>query len=189
MKVPVLGRNLPNCITAARMVGALCLIPIPPLSPAFYGLHALAGVTDALDGWAARRMGCASALDAKLDSLADLAFYGVTLAKLLPALWAALPHEIWYAAAAVLALRLSAYLAAAARGRGFASLHTPMNKLTGAAVFLLPYGISLPVAIPLCWATCAIAAAASGEELWMYLGGRTDRTAGRSIFERSGGKL
>lgn len=163
--------NLPNCITAARMIGTLCLIPVQSLSPAFYGLYTLTGLTDVLDGWIARKMGSASQLGAKLDSLADLIFYAMMLIKIFPILRTRLPVEIWYTVAVVLLLRLSAYLVAAVKFRKFASLHTYMNKLTGAAVFCVPYVISLPFAVPFCWAACGIAVIASGEELLIHLRG------------------
>lgn len=166
-----IAMNLPNCITAARMIGTLCLIPVQSLSPAFYGLYTLTGLTDVLDGWIARKMGSASQLGAKLDSLADLIFYAMMLIKIFPILRTRLPVEIWYTVAVVLLLRLSAYLVAAVKFRKFASLHTYMNKLTGAAVFCVPYVISLPFAVPFCWAACGIAVIASGEELLIHLRG------------------
>lgn len=180
-------QNLPNCITAARMIGALCLVPIRPLSPLFDGLYALAGFTDVLDGWLARRIKAESDFGAKLDSIADLLFYGAMLAKLLPTLRAVLPVEMEYAVTAVLALRLSSHLAAAVRYRKFVPLHTFGNKLAGAAVFCVPFVISLPFTVPGCWAVCALAFIASGEELWMHLCGRTD-CAKINISERGGEK-
>ena len=67
-------RQLPNYITALRMVGSVCLIFIRPLSPLFFGVYTLAGITDALDGYIARKTHTASAFGAKLDSAADLLF-------------------------------------------------------------------------------------------------------------------
>lgn len=177
--------NLPNCITAARVIGTLCLLPVQPLSPVFYGLYTLTGFTDVLDGWAARKTGSVSEFGAKLDSLADLIFYAVMLIKIFPILLMELPVEIWYAVAAVLVLRLSAYLAAAVKYRRFAALHTYMNKLTGAAVFCVPYVISLPLMVSVCWVVCAVAFIASGEELLIHLRRRTDCGTVKSIFERN----
>lgn len=176
--------NLSNCITAARMIGTLCLIPVQPLSPAFYGLYTLTGLTDVLDGWIARKMGNASELGAKLDSIADLIFYAVMLIKTFPILWIRLPVEIWYAVAMVLLLRLSAYLAAAIKYRRFASLHTYMNKLTGAAVFCVPYVIALPFAVPFCWAACGIAVIASREELLIHIRNKTYEQNRKTIWRK-----
>lgn len=174
--------NVPNYITALRIVGTLCLLFPHPRAPMFFVLYTLTGFTDVLDGWVARRMGCASAFGAKLDSIADLIFYAVMLFKFLPVLWATLPVGIWYAVATILVLRLSAYLVAAVKYRRFASLHTYMNKLTGAAVFAVPYVISLPCAVPVCWAICAVAALASGEELLLHLCSPTYPATAKSLI-------
>lgn len=86
-----------NCITGLRMLGTLVLLGLVPLSPAFYGVYALTGVTDALDGWVARKTGTASPLGARLDSCADLLFYAVMIGKLFPVLYEVLPQAIWLA--------------------------------------------------------------------------------------------
>src|ERR1700759_4899689 len=66
--------NLPNVITFAR----LCAVPVAiwlvlrnQLALTF-GLFVVAGVSDAIDGWLARRRG-GSAIGAMLDPLADKA--------------------------------------------------------------------------------------------------------------------
>ena len=92
--------------------------------------------------------------------------------KLLPILWQLLPGAFWALLGAVLLIRLSAYGVAARRYGRFAALHTYMNKLTGAVVFLLPYVLRLPFAPAWCWAVCGVAALASTEELLIHaLGG------------------
>ena len=161
--------NLPNCITVLRMAGTLCLLFLRPLSTGFFVFYTLSGLTDVLDGWLARRTGTASCFGAKLDSIADLLFYTVVLVRIVPFLWLSLPREVWYAVGVVLILRLSAYLATAVRSRRFASLHTWLNKLTGAAVFLIPYVLFLPLAPLFCFAVCGIAAVAALEELLIHL--------------------
>ncbi|MGM9662153.1 MAG: CDP-alcohol phosphatidyltransferase family protein [Oscillospiraceae bacterium] len=163
------GLNAANCVTALRIAGALCLLFLQPLSGAFFAVYTLTGLTDALDGWLARRTGTAGAFGARLDSIADLLFYGAMLLRVFPALCRLLPAQLWCAAAGVLFLRLSAYLIAAAKYRRFAALHTYLNKLTGAAVFLLPYTLSAPWSAGYGWAVCALAAAAALEELAIHL--------------------
>ena len=164
--------NLPNCVTVLRIAGTLCLLFLRPLSPWFFVFYTLSGLTDVLDGWLARRTGTASGFGAKLDSIADLLFYAVVLVRIVPLLWLRLPQEVWYAVGAVLILRLSAYLAAAVKYRRFASLHTWLNKLTGVAVFLIPYVLFLPFAPLFCLSVCGIAATAALEELLIHLCGK-----------------
>lgn len=165
--------NVPNGITLLRMAGTLCLLFLRPLTPLFFVLYTFTGLTDVLDGWTARRMGAVSEFGAKLDSMADLAFYAVVLIKLFPILWGMVPAGIWYAVAAILVLRLSSYLVAAVKYRKLASLHTYLNKLTGAAVFLIPYLLTTGYAALYCWVACAVAAAASWEELVIHLRSQT----------------
>jgi cardiolipin synthase (CMP-forming) len=66
-------KSLPNALSATRLV---LLVPLWVL--AFRGeiaavgwLLVVAGATDVLDGWLARRLGATSAFGAQLDSLAD----------------------------------------------------------------------------------------------------------------------
>ena len=82
-----------------------------------------------------------------------------------------LPGEIWYAVGAILLIRLMAYGIAAAKYHRFASLHTWLNKLTGGAIFLLPYVLSWSGGIGYSWGVCLIAFAASAEELAIHLFG------------------
>ena len=84
-------------------------------------------------------------------------------------LWQTLPVGIWYAVAAVVLLRLAAYAAAAIKFHRFAALHTRLNKLTGGAVFLLPYVLAVSTGVLYCWAVCILALAAAAEELAIHL--------------------
>lgn len=161
--------NIADTITASRIAGSLCLIFLSPGSLGFFAVYTLTGLTDALDGWLARKTGSASPFGARLDSIADLLFYTVMLIRLMPLLWAALPVQIWYAVAGILLLRLSAYCVAAVKYRRFASLHTWLNKLNGGAVFPLPYILAVSSGVAYSWALCALAGAASLEELLIHL--------------------
>ena len=176
--------NMADTITSARMVFALFLLFIPPRSIGFFAVYTLAGLTDALDGWLARKMGLVSEFGARLDSMADLLFYGVLLLRLFPVMWQVLPVTIWYAVVVILILRLAAYAVAAIRYHRFASLHTWLNKLTGGAVFLLPYVLALSTGITYSWMVCALAFAASLEELGIHLYWREYRADRKSIFNR-----
>lgn len=85
------ARHLPNALTGLRLV----LAPVLPwlLWSGHYrtalGLALVAGATDALDGWLARRHGWTSRLGGLLDPVADkamlgLAVFGLWLAAMLP---------------------------------------------------------------------------------------------------------
>ncbi len=162
-------KNIPNFITAARIIGTICLLFLDALSIPFYTVYTLAGISDVLDGWTARKLKVSSEFGAKLDSMADLLYYFVMAIKILPLLITKLSSEIWIAVGIILCLRLSSYLIAACKYKRFASLHTYMNKLTGAGVFLIPYTILVPIFIPFCAILSVIAGIASGEELLIHL--------------------
>ena len=164
-------RVLPNIISCFRLFGTVALLLTDPLSAYFYVIYTLCGISDVLDGTIARATGNTTELGAKLDSIADILFYTVMLIKILPLLINALPGWIWYIVAAVIAVRIMAYIVAAVKYRRFASLHTYLNKLTGALIFTVPYffygdgrfvfAISMTV--------CVVAGIASLEELGIHL--------------------
>lgn len=126
------------------------------------------------DGSIARATGNTSELGAKLDSVADMLYYAVMLVKILPHLVRRLPEWIWYVVALVIAIRVLSYVIAAVKYRRFASLHTYMNKLTGALIFTVPYffygeatfGFAISLSV------CIVAGLASTEEVFIHLNAR-----------------
>ena len=165
--------NTADTVTSVRIIASLLLLFLPLRSARFIAVYTITGLTDALDGWLARKTGTASDFGARLDSVADLLFYGIVLFRLIPVLWQVLPVEIWYVVAAIVLVRLAAYAAAAVRYHQFAALHTWLNKLTGAGVFLLPYVLTLSTGIVYSWMVCVLALAAALEELSIHLCGKT----------------
>ena len=161
--------NTADTITSVRIAASLFLLFLPLGSVGFLVVYTLTGLTDVLDGWLARKTGTASDFGARLDSIADLLFYTVLLLRLSPVLWRMLPAVIWYAVAGILLVRLAAYVTAAVKYHRFAALHTWLNKLTGAAVFLLPYVLALSKGVGYSWALCVLALTASVEELVIHL--------------------
>lgn len=161
--------SVADVITCFRIVGSILLLIFRPLSTWFFILYALTGVTDALDGWIARKKKTADTFGARLDSIADLLFYTVVIIRLCPVLFAKMPIAIWYAVAGVVCIRISSYILAAIKYRLFASLHTYLNKMTGLCVFLIPFLLVTPFAVVFCWIVVAIAALASSEELYIHV--------------------
>ena len=180
--------NVADTVTSVRIAATISLIFLPLRSVGFLEVYTLTGLTDVLDGWLARKTGTASDFGARLDSIADLLFYGVVLLRLVPILWQKMPVTIWYAVAAILLVRMSAYTAAAIKYHRFSALHTWLNKMTGFGVFLLPYMMVISSGSVYCWALCTLAFAASLEELMIHLC-RKDYCADRkSILLKHGGE-
>lgn len=155
-----------NIITILRILGTLLLSVTIPLSGEFFILYTLTGVTDVLDGYIARKTNTCSEFGSKLDSAADLMFYGIILYRLLPILAGKLPLGIWYVVMAIIVLRVFTYVFTAIKYKVFMSNHTYLNKMTGFCVFLIPYFLLLPSALlGFCTLTCVICAVASVYDL------------------------
>ena len=176
--------TLADTLTSLRMLLAAAMMVFPPLSLPFFVFYTLGGLTDAVDGWAARSTGTASEFGARLDSVADLLFYGLLLLRLLPTLYGLLPGFIWFAVAGIVVIRLASYLTAAVKFHRFAALHTWLNKLTGMAAFLLPFALELPIAQIYCFFLCGLALLSSLEELTIHLRHRDYRPDRKSILGR-----
>ena len=162
------NKNLPNYITGLRILGTLVLLFVPALSMPFFILYVFTGLTDVLDGMIARMTNTTSALGSRLDSVADLLFYTVLLVKILPEMLEVLPSVIWFVVAGVILVRVGSYVLAFIKYKKFASVHTYMNKLTGASIFFYPFFLLLPVAVPVAFGVCAVAGLASAEELLLH---------------------
>ena len=176
--------NIADTVTALRIAASAVLLFLPLQTAGFLAVYTLTGLTDAMDGWLARKTGTASDFGARLDSIADLLFYTILLLRLFPVLWQLLPPQIWYAVAGIILVRLAAYVTAAVKFHRFAALHTWLNKLTGAAVFLLPYALAMTTGVVYSWGLCVLAFAASAEELVIHLcqpGYQSDR---KSVFQQ-----
>lgn len=184
-KMQVHQWNMADTVTSVRVAASLILLILPLRSAWFLVVYTLTGLIDALDGWLARKTGTVSEFGARLDSVADLLFYGVLLLRLFPVLWQALPAMIWYAVAAVVLVRLAAYAVAAVKYHRFASLHTWLNKLTGGAVFLLPYVLALSTGVTYSWAACALALAVSLEQLAIHFCQKDYCADRKSIFQKN----
>ncbi|GJD48873.1 CDP-diacylglycerol--glycerol-3-phosphate 3-phosphatidyltransferase [Methylobacterium crusticola] len=125
--------TLPTLITLARF--ALVPLVVAAIARGAWGLafagFALAGLSDALDGWIARRFAMTSRLGALLDPLADKALVVAVVAAL--ALEGTLP--LWFAG--LLALRDGLVLAvialARARGRRLVVRPLAIGKVNTAA--------------------------------------------------------
>ncbi len=162
-------KHLPNFITTLRIAGTCGLIFTEALSLRFHILYYLTGITDVLDGFIARKFNLTSELGAKLDSIADLFFYGVLFFKVLPVLKERMPAAFWICFFAVIIVRILSYGAAAIKFHRFASLHTGLNKLTSLTAFFIPLYLTIPGAEFLCNAVCFIALLAAVHELLLHL--------------------
>lgn len=176
--------TIPNILTALRIVGAVGLLLVEPLSALFFAVYTFSGLTDALDGWVARKTGTASEFGAKLDSAADLLFYVVMMLRILPELVRRLPGWIWYWVGLIVLSRAALYAVVALRFHRFSSPHTYLNKLTGLFVFLIPYFTCGAALYGYSLAACVVGTLSSAEEWALRLGTKVDQPERKSIFLR-----
>lgn len=161
-----------NLITGIRVLASVGLLFCPALSPSFFALYLLAGLTDMIDGPVARKTHTATAFGAKLDTAADILFAAVCLVKLLPVLNIPLWLFIWIGLIAL--IKIMNIVSGFVIRKRFVSVHTPMNKATGALLFLLPLTVScidLRYTAPI---VCAVATFAALQEGHLIRTGRRE---------------
>ena len=76
--------NPANLITYQRILLSIILLILQPQSKSFLVVFAFAGISDMLDGVAARKLGCESRAGQVLDSGADLMLIIVMIIKVFP---------------------------------------------------------------------------------------------------------
>lgn len=174
--------HLPNGITCFRIVGSVALLFLPSFSPVFYILYSLCGVSDAVDGFIARRFKLTSDLGSRLDSIADLLFYASMLTHVIPFLVPRVPTAVWYVVSALILLRIVMYLLAAVKYHRFSSLHTYANKATGIVLFCVPYSLLFANPTTVSWIACAACALSSLEELVIHCYAKQYPAETKTIF-------
>ena len=161
--------NLADIVTLFRIVGAVLLIAIKPTSGLFLILYTITGATDVIDGQIARKTNTSSEFGARLDSIADVLFFGVAAFKIMPLLWSKLTLLIWLFIAVTALVRIISYVVAMIKYHCFASLHTYMNKLTGFLIFTVPYVVMYPFSASAFMVISVVAVIAASEELIIHI--------------------
>ena len=133
--------NLANGITFLRILCSVAILFCMPLSPPFYVLYAVAGLSDILDGWIARKTNTATKFGAKLDAFADIFFTAVVLIKLLPILELPVWMIVWIAVIAL--IKLVNIVIGFVRHHTLTAVHSVINKVAGVLVFILPFTIPI----------------------------------------------
>lgn len=134
-----IAKALPNIITSIRIIGAIGIIFIEPFTLAFFLVYGICGVTDALDGFVARKFNLTSKFGSILDSVSDLIFLGVMGFKILPTLIELLPIWNWLMILIPIGLQSIAYIICAIKYKKFSAVHTYANKVMSAAIFFYPF--------------------------------------------------
>ena len=151
-----------NIITGFRVTASLALLFFPVFSVPFYILYLTAGISDMIDGVVARRTNTATEFGARLDTAADFVFVIVCLIKLVPVI--DIPTWLYVWAGVIALIKGINIISGFVMQKRFVAVHTVMNKLTGALLFILP--LTIPLVEPRYTATvvCAIATFAAIQE-------------------------
>ena len=128
----------------------------------FWVLYVIAGLTDMLDGFLARRWGMESKFGARLDSLSDFVFVLVVGYKLFPYL--KMPATLWMMIGLIALVKtVNAICSYVVRHR-IDYLHTKANKLTGFLLFVGMMMIGQSYFITTAWMIACIALFAAIQE-------------------------
>jgi CDP-diacylglycerol--glycerol-3-phosphate 3-phosphatidyltransferase len=151
-----------NLITSIRILCSVALLFCAALSPWFYVLYIIAGVSDMVDGWVARKTNTVSDLGSKLDTVADIIFVSVCLVKLLPVLY--LPVWIYVWVGIIACIKAFNIVYSYIVRKQFLADHSILNKVTGALLFLLPLTLFVVDVKYSAAVVCAVATVAGIQE-------------------------
>ena len=178
-------KHIPNFLSASRIALCLPLLLVEAMTVPFWVLYVIAGTTDMLDGFLARRWGVESKFGARLDSWADFVFVLAVGHKLFP--WLKLPAALWMMIGLVALVKtvnaISSYVVrqkiecleqreppnlfgwpSRDRQRHSQFLHTKVNKLTGFLLFIGIMTIGQSYFIAVAWMIACFALFAAIQE-------------------------
>lgn len=135
----MIKKNLANMITCVRIISTFVMIFTDDIDAAFYTAYIVAGLSDVVDGFVARKLKITSEIGSKLDSIADLFFFTTMMIKIWPYLVKFLPKFVWFVIWTTVGIRIFIYTVIGFIKKKFISTHNILNKITGAAMFLLPF--------------------------------------------------
>ena len=144
------------------MVLCLPLLLVDVMTVPFWVLYLIAGLTDMLDGFLARRWGVESKFGARLDSLADFVYVLTVGYKLFP--WLKLPASLWMMIGFIALVKMVNAICSYVEKHRIEYLHTKANKLTGFLLFIGMMTIGQSYFVPVAWVIACIALFAAIQE-------------------------
>ena len=155
-------KQIPNILSASRIALCLPLLLADAMTVPFWVLYVIAGTTDMIDGFLARRWGVESKFGARLDSLADFVYVLTVGYKLFQ--WLKLPASLWMMIGVIALVKVSNALSSYVVKHKIAFLHTKANKLTGFLLFIGMMAIGQSYFIPVAWVIACFALFAAIQE-------------------------
>ncbi|MGN1083576.1 MAG: CDP-alcohol phosphatidyltransferase family protein, partial [Lachnospiraceae bacterium] len=120
---------------------SIALLFCTALSSTFYLLYLVAGFTDMIDGTVARKTTTVSEFGSGLDTVADFVLVVVCLIKLIPVM--VIPGWLFIWIAIIAFIKVINVVSGYVVQKKFAAVHTVMNKVAGALLFLLPLTLEM----------------------------------------------
>ncbi|MBO4891355.1 MAG: CDP-alcohol phosphatidyltransferase family protein [Prevotella sp.] len=155
-------KRIPDLLSMSRIVLCLPLLLVDAMTVPFWVLYVIAGLTDILDGFLARRWGVESKFGARLDSLADFVFVLAVGYKLFP--YMKLPATLWMMIGLVALVKMINAISSFVVKHRIEFLHTRANKLTGFFLFIGMMAIGQSYFVPVAWVIACIALFAAIQE-------------------------
>lgn len=155
-----------NILTSIRIVCGLLILIFPAFSKLYYILYAVGGLTDMVDGTVARKLGEESSFGEKFDTLADFIFSIAVLLKIIKAVHFPTCILLWIAL--IIILKITNAFIGYGKYKTIVTIHSIMNKVCGAAIFLIPFFIGMEfsweIKMPLMITACVLANIAAIDE-------------------------
>ena len=155
-------KHIPNLLSMSRIALCLPLLLVDAMTMPFWALYVIAGTTDMLDGFLARRWGVESKFGARLDSLADFVFVLAVGYKLFP--WLKLPATLWMMTGLIALVKIINAICSYVVKHRIEYLHTKANKVTGFLLFIGVMTIGQSYFVPVAWMISCIALFAAIQE-------------------------
>ncbi len=163
-----------NILTGIRLLCGLLILVFPAYSGWFYALYLVGGLTDAVDGTVARKLGKASVFGEKFDTAADFVFAISVAVKLITTVSLPLWLLIWLSI--IVAIKSAGAVVGYLKFCRLKTVHSALNKVCGAVVFIMPLiivcdcprQVKSAVIIPV----CILASAAAVIELFTIMKSR-----------------
>ena len=155
-------KRIPDLLSMSRIVLCLPLLLVDAMTVPFWVLYLIAGLTDMLDGFLARRWGVESKFGARLDSLADFVFVIAAGYKLFP--WLKLPATLWMMIGLIALVKMVNAICSYMLRHRIEYLHTKANKLTGLLLFIGMMAIGQSYFALVAWAIACFALFAAIQE-------------------------
>ena len=177
-------KYIPNSITILRIIGAITLIFLEPLSVPFLIVYGVCGATDAVDGFIARKFHVESRLGSVLDTICDFALYIIMIVRIFPFMLETLQLGNWLVAQIGVLIRACSYLFCFIKFKKFSSIHTYCNKVLGMLFFLYPFVCLAPAIVVIIYTYVAGAVALYGgiEEFLIHIISKEYNVHNKTVF-------